>query len=54
MEGMTPSFYWSFRLQDLFNFYDSSLKAVLIGEQEATSGLRGQQGQALPQDNTAR
>lgn len=39
MEGTTLSFYWSFKLQDLFNFYDSSLKA-LIGEQEATSGLR--------------
>lgn len=52
MEGMTLSFYWSFKLQDLFNFYDSSLKA-LIGEQEATSGLRERRGPALSQDNTA-
>lgn len=53
MQWMTLSSYWSFILQDLFNVYDLSLKGVLIGEQEATSGLREGQGHALPQDNTA-
>lgn len=49
---MTLSSYWSFVLQDLFNFYDLSLKAALIGEQKATSGLGEWLGHALSQDNT--
>lgn len=43
MQRMTLSSHWSFMLQDLFNLHDLSLKAVLIGEQEATSGLRERQ-----------
>lgn len=51
MQRMTLSSYWSFMLQDLFNFYDLSLKAVLIGEQEAMSGLR--ECQVMPCPRTA-
>lgn len=52
MQWMTLSSYCSLMLQDLFNFCNLSLKAVLIGKQEATSGLREWLGHDLPQDNT--
>lgn len=52
IQRMTLSSYWSFMLQNLFHFYDLSLKAVLRGEQEAASGLSEWLGPALPPANS--